>query len=247
MIPKVLPQTICLQFGPEFPDESLAGHYWVLDPYRNDPPGSTLPRTVWMVGRKKSCHIQISPKERLFSRIHATIFYHVEERQWSIMDGGSYPSEDDPEEYEYKKSGYGIWVNGKRIRPGSVADGGGSWIEPGDKLFFGVLGSKIILAQDDKDTIDSDEWYTGWPSTEVIAYPSKINATLEEQIKAATPPQNVTMWAAIRDIGLDMLDDAQKPPENLRVGCWKAFLVGAVLGALVLVAGLVAVVIAWVK
>jgi hypothetical protein len=227
--------TICLQFCPHFADEAIAGHYFLLDPYRSD--GHTVPKTIWMLGRKKTCFIRIAPQERLFSRIHATIFFHPEEAKWSIMDGGSYIGEDgDP---EYKKSGYGIWVNGRKIRPGSVFDGGGAWIEPGDKIYLGIPNSKVIVAQDDKDTIDYHEWENGWPNPEIMTYSSRIDSGLEDQIKKEAA-ENVTMWQAIRDVVMDLLNDLQKPPETFRMFLWRSLLLLVLMICVIFAIGIVA-------
>lgn len=149
------------------------------------------------------------------------------------MDGGSYLDEDG--EMEYKKSAYGIWVNGYRLKPGSVYDGGGSWIEPGDKIYLGPRESKIIVVQDDKDTIDSSEWDNGWPSPEIVAYSSRINSGLEEQIKQQSST-SVTPWVVL----LDVVNDLQKPPRDWGERAWKFMLLFALILTAIICVGIVA-------
>ncbi|NJN04893.1 MAG: FHA domain-containing protein [Leptolyngbyaceae cyanobacterium RM1_1_2] len=175
----------------------------------------SIKKRSFSAGRLKSCEIQLV--NEALSRIHFTIFFNFDLRQWLILDGGVYP-----DTKEYQPSSNGLWINGNRLRAGNPEP-----ITPSDKICLGLPKTRIIVGQNRHDTINSFAWeQPGWPEFSAKPTPRIEDAAIQEQLQQLATPTPV-------GVASDFLDWIQARAESPAEVLWKLFVV-LLVGAVVL-------------
>jgi len=226
---------LCLFFHPDFParvfsrdrpGEDLRGGSWVIDPWRNG--GKTVPRRVWLAGRKGYCDLRFQCK--YLSRVHFEITFGPVAGSagvFGILSGGHYPNSNG--ELEYHPSSIGVWVfdgrKWKKATPGEPADK----IDPelNNRLWLGMPNACIVVGSSPEDTTGDHLWDEDlWPAPEDVIKPmitSRLHQEVEQQIKA-----NTSQW----DVVLDWGEWLQAAPRSWQEAAWKfaiALLIGLIL------------------
>lgn len=103
-------------------------HGWLVDGFgRPHPLRWTSPESAILIGRDMRCDVAILDVGA--SQLHAELRYGVQSGAWFIVDRGSRN---------------GVFVNGERVER--------SWLEGGDRLFFGnSVGFLFLDADDERD------------------------------------------------------------------------------------------------
>lgn len=216
-------------FSRDRPGDDLRGSYWVVDPWRNN--GKTLPRRVWLAGRKNYCDLRFECK--YLSRVHFEITFspsHGSAGAFGILSGGHYPNAAGG--VEYHPSSIGVWIfDGKRWKkatPGEPADK----VDPdlNNRLWLGMPNACIVIGGSPDDTTGSYLWDKDlWPAPEDAAKPlitSKLHQEVEQQIKA-----NISQW----DLLLDWANWLQASPQSWQEAAWK-FVIALLLGLICAIA-----------
>ncbi|MEO0538381.1 MAG: FHA domain-containing protein [Cyanobacteria bacterium P01_A01_bin.123] len=202
-----------LFFNPQFPDEALAGHCKEMVPSDS--------KRAWTLGRGEMADFVIS--DQLVSRLHCTIRWDDNLKQWALLDGGVY------QDGHYSPSRNGVWLNKKRLRPKD-------WelICSSDKLCLGTPLGKIIFGQSCHDTINSEAWgQPGWPAF-VMAQQGYLDSQLREELQAEAR-KNASPWIVAWDFG----NWIQKTPRNGREAAYK----GLVIISLIILGAILAVIL----